>query len=103
MTPVRVSASALRDLKSGTSHYAAVAGPPVAARFVDAWGECLLLMAEYPEAGSPRLGSELGATDIRTLPLRGFPYLAFYRFTQRGITVLRILHSARDIPATLRP
>ncbi|MEY4983434.1 MAG: hypothetical protein RIR62_1700 [Pseudomonadota bacterium] len=103
MIAVRFSGPARRDLKDATVHYSAVAGQSVAARFVDAWTECRVLLSTYPEAGSPRFGVALGAPDIRSLPLRGFPYLVFYRIGPQGIMVLRILHSARDIPATLRP
>lgn len=49
-------------------------------------------LAERPEAG--RINSDLGA-EIRSFPVDR--YLVFYRPTQTTLTVLRILHAARDI------
>ena len=49
-------------------------------------------------ASFPRLGIQLGNSNIRKLRIRGTPYLLFYRIVGDGIFVLRVLHAARDIP-----
>ncbi len=54
--------------------------------------ERFVSIAKMPEIG--RLREEFGKG------LRSFPegnYLIFYRLTSRGIEILRVLHSARDI------
>lgn len=40
------------------------------------------------------------ARDVRFWPIKGFEnYLIFYRPTDRGIEMVRVLHGARDINA----
>ena len=40
--------------------------------------------------------------DLRSWPVRGFPYLVFYAERGDRIDILRLLHTARDIPESLR-
>jgi hypothetical protein len=39
--------------------------------------------------------------NLRIWPLRGFPHLILYTVSIERVHVERLLHSARDIPATL--
>jgi toxin ParE1/3/4 len=103
MTELRVSPAALADLEDLTLHYLDVAGLLVAGRFNDAWLDAQVLLGEHPLAGSGRVGALVGNPDLRALPFRGFPYLIFYRTLGDEVFILRILHTARDIPASLRP
>lgn len=65
----------------------------VALRFLDKIDAKLKFLAQHPLAGETR--PELAA-DIRSFPVGN--YVIFYRSSDDGIDVLRILHGARDIP-----
>lgn len=54
------------------------------------------MLADQPRAGRER--PELGA-DLRSFPVAG--YLIFYRHSSTALTVVRILHTARDITPNL--
>ncbi len=59
------------------------------------------LLGEQPLAGPER--PELAPAPIRILVVRGFPYLLAYELgSGRRTVILRVLHSARDIPPLLR-
>jgi toxin ParE1/3/4 len=83
-------------------HYATEAGPAVAVRFLSALDEALRFIREFPGAGSPRYAKDTGHPDLRVWRLKKFPILLFYRQTVTGVEVLRILHAARGMPASLR-
>lgn len=100
---VPLASDAKADAARITRHYASEAGPAVARQFVSALRAARQHVRQYPESGSPRFADITGLDRLRCWPLRGFPYLLFYRDGPEGIEVLRILHSARDIPSTLRP
>jgi toxin ParE1/3/4 len=69
----------------------------VALRFLDSIGQKLLLYATQPEMGERR--PDLG-DDVRYFPVGN--YVVFYRPTEAGIEVLRVLHGNRDIPSAWR-
>jgi toxin ParE1/3/4 len=54
------------------------------------------LLRSYPEAAQPR--PEFGR-DIRTIPIGR--YIIVLRVTVEKVTVLRVLHGARDLPKLL--
>ena len=73
-----------------------------AERFLSAAEEAFARLSEMPRMGavrpvrSPRLGR------IRQWSIRGFEkHLIFYRETEAGIEVIRVLHSARDVRRVL--
>ena len=70
----------------------------VAEHFIGQSQETVQRATDFPSLGSPRLARVLSSLDVRCLPLDGFPYLVFYVETAGGIEVIRVLHSARDIP-----
>jgi len=55
------------------------------------------LLERFPEAAQPR--PEFGR-DIRTIPIGR--YIVILRVTTPKVVVLRILHSARDLPKVLK-
>jgi toxin ParE1/3/4 len=69
----------------------------VALRFLDKIDAKLKFLAKHPLAGEAR--AEL-AVNVRSFPVGS--YVIFYRPSEGGIEVLRILHGARDIPRILR-
>ncbi len=68
-----------------------------AERLVDTIEASIGTLLEFPGAGRLRAFRSPRAQDIRTWVVRGFPYLIAYRATPSQITVLRILHGARDL------
>ena len=68
-------------------------------RFLDAIERCTDLMAEFPKGGS---AWDFVGRGIRRWNVAGFPYGLFYRFDGQQVVILRVLHSARDVPGTLR-
>lgn len=52
------------------------------------------LIARHPEAAQ-RLEQR---PDVRRLPLARFPYVLYYEVARDQVTVLRILHGAREQP-----
>jgi toxin ParE1/3/4 len=56
------------------------------------------VLRDFPESAERR--PEFGP-DIRTIPIGR--YIAFVRVTVQKVTVLRILHGARDLPRVMKP
>lgn len=102
MTPQALPLRAKADATSIFEYYRKEAGTPVSLRFLAALDEALRFVSAFPAAGSPRYAAETGHTDLRVWRLKGFPFLVFYREAAAGVEVLRILHAARDTPASLR-
>lgn len=77
--------------------------PDAAERFLDACEHTFELLARNPRAG--RLRPELGS---KRLTVRSFPvhrnqaYLVIYRVARVGVVIIRVLHGARDLGASLR-
>ena len=100
--PVVLRERARRDVDEAVEHYLTEAGAKVASAFVDALEYALRSIAERPGSGSPRLGHELNMPGLRFVSTGSFPYLVFYVERAREVDVWRVLHGARDVPASLR-
>ena len=98
---VVISPRAQRDVDELAAAYVDGAGLDIAQRFVDALADAFDLMARNPGIGSPRYGLLLNLPGVRCWPLRPWPQVIFYVERQRTIDVIRVLHGARDIPASL--
>jgi len=70
--------------------------PKGAARIIGEIYAGFSMLADQPRAGRER--PELGA-ELRSFPIAG--YLIFYRHGPATLTVVRILHAARDITPDL--
>ena len=91
-----------RDARDAVDHYGAEAGERVALGLVDAIQAALRAIAARPWAGSPRYGHALNLPGLRSWPLKGYPYLVFYREGDDHIDLWRLLHTRRDIPVSLQ-
>ncbi len=98
-----LSHDARLDAAGIVRYYSAEAGADVALRFSAALRAGVEQLRAFPESGSTRFASVTGIVGLRALPLQGFPYLIFYRVEGNTPMILRILHTARDIPSSLRP
>jgi toxin ParE1/3/4 len=80
--------------------YIAADNPSAAVRFMDAVDETVQSLVEMPGAGRPREFDHPALAGMRSRQVKDFEnYLVFYRPTDAGIEVLRVLHGARDIDA----
>ena len=90
------------DVAAAVDHLVDQGATKAALNFVDALEDATVLIGEHPRLGSTRLGSEVGIPELRTTAVRMFPYLVFYTNDDDAVRVHRVLHTARDIPSTLR-
>jgi toxin ParE1/3/4 len=102
MNDVTISPAAEADLQSITDHYLREGEVTLALKFLAAWDTWMRHIEAFPESGSPRLARDLMAPGIRVWPVSGFPQLGFYQVQDRRVTVVRVFHGARDIPAIFR-
>lgn len=72
--------------------------PAVAIRFLDAVEATVALLAEVPDMGLLCQFDSPKAEGLRVWPVRGFKnHLVFYREIPGGISIIRVLHGARNI------
>ena len=100
--PVVPRRAASRDVEETVDYLAREAGLEAALRFIDAFEAACEHISTHPASGSPRFGWELDRPGLRVWPVKGFGYLAFYCEDDDFIDLWRVLHGARDIPASLR-
>lgn len=92
----------MADIDQIIAHYLEEAPASVAQSFIDALEQAYLLIGQLPSSGSPRIGRQQRLPGVRSWPLSGFPYVAFYVEQDNHIDLWRVLHTARDIPESLR-
>ena len=96
---VHVRPRARRDIDD-IADYLARQRTDAGRRFYDAAQRTFRRLASMPLVGVPRTFENSPITDLRSWRIRGFPnFLVFYRPTDDGIEVIRVLHGARDIEA----
>jgi len=100
--PLVLSERARRDLVSIIDVYTAEASFDVARSFSSALRAEFDHIGRFPASGSPRFAPTVGVRDVRSWPVSGFPYLFFYAERGDRIDILRVLHTAGDIPTSLR-
>jgi toxin ParE1/3/4 len=92
-----------RDLDDQADYLEAQAGMETARRFYLAAREIFAKLLEMPEMGTPRIFDNPELSGLRSWPVRGFEkHLIFYRTSEGGIEVLRVLHGARDLESILQ-
>ena len=99
--PVVPSNQANLDIVEAAEHYFSEGGERLADRFTDALKAAFDVISRHPGIGSPRYAHEIEMEGLRSWKLTGFPYIALYIERGEAIEVIRVLHGARDIPATL--
>ena len=88
---------AVEDLR-GLFDYLAADSLAVALRFLESAMETFNWLATTPGAGNPCALTGSRTVDVRRWDIPGFPnHLIFYRPTEAGVDVLRVLHGARDL------
>ena len=97
MFAIYITDSAASDLEEIWDFHFLKAGEVVASDLIDDMLGRLNVLAAQPRSGRerPELGSE-----VRALILDS--YLAFYMLDARTVTILRILHGARDVDRIMK-
>lgn len=97
MKPVIFKPAAKRDL-ADIADYIAVDNPRRAVTFIEELEQRCIALAKAPH--TPRHFPQLGA-DAHILPYLN--YIIIYRILSTEISIVRILHGARDIMALIAP
>ncbi|MCY3557391.1 MAG: type II toxin-antitoxin system RelE/ParE family toxin [Chloroflexi bacterium] len=100
--PLLLSEPARQDFISIVDFYTAEASFDVARSFRNALRAEFDHIGQFPASGSTRYGPTVDVRGLRSWPVRDFPYLVFYAERGDRIDIHRILHTARDIPTSLR-
>jgi plasmid stabilization system protein ParE len=91
--------AARRDLFHTSEYLNREVSLQLAERFLMALDHTIQQIAGFPYAGSLFPVRRIRALEIRRWPVKEFPrYLIYYAVGARKVTLLRILHSARDLP-----
>ena len=98
-----LSGRAETDLTNQYRWYLDNATPAVAERFLAAFDETLSQLSHLPTLGRPRRFRSPELRGIRSLRLsQGFEaLLVFYRSSDTGISIERVMHGARDLERRL--
>ena len=94
---VRYDANAIRDLTEIRAYLTSRYGSQSAGRVVKRLRECVRRQCEIPKAGTPR--PEYGENCRFVVEP---PYVIYYDYDGRMLSVLRILHQSRDRDAIMR-
>ena len=100
--PIVVRALAQRDIDTILDRYWFDASPQVARAYAVALRQAFQHLSRFPLTGSSRYSRRSPLCDLRGWPVQGFPYLVFYVEEEFSVDIYRILHTARDIPSSLR-
>jgi plasmid stabilization system protein ParE len=100
MKPYDLAEPARLDLRA-IKQYLQVAPRSSQTRIISGLRAGFRRAADFPRSGRPEpdYWTELGG-EVRCVVVR--PYLIFYRLETSPITIVAILHGARDIPSILR-
>jgi toxin ParE1/3/4 len=103
MTEVYFFPRAREDLLDQATYLAEHASLEIAERFLTAAETSASRLAEMPRIGHVWRGTRRETQEgVRVWTVEGFPrILIFYRVDASVVAVLRILHSARDLPPLL--
>lgn len=88
------------DVLAALDYYIANAAE-YALSFIDDLEQAYSHISQYPASGSTRYAHELNIPALRVWAYIKFTYLIFYVEYPNQIEVWRVLHSSRDIPASL--
>ncbi|MBM3601277.1 MAG: type II toxin-antitoxin system RelE/ParE family toxin [Alphaproteobacteria bacterium] len=99
MIPAELSPAARRDLL-GAIRWIARDNPSAARALRVAIASAARQIGTHPMVGVVR--PELADEPYRFVPLTGFPYIIVHNAGRTPPLIVRILHSARDLPDVLR-
>jgi toxin ParE1/3/4 len=96
---IKTRSSADRDIEREAINIANYAGVEAGLRFYEACDQAFLLLASQPGMGVVKDFENPIFAGMRMWRLKGFEeYLIFYRPTQSGIEVMRVVNGSRNLP-----
>jgi plasmid stabilization system protein ParE len=100
---VSVSGRAESDLTHQYRWYLDNANSDVAERFLKAFGDTTIKLAQQPGIGWARKFRAPELAGIRSFPIVGrfCVHLIFYRVSGKALSIERVMHGARDLPQRL--
>ena len=76
--------------------------PDASIRFLDAIDHARTELVRFPEIGAIRRFDSPALSGLRVWPIPGFEnWMIFYRIEEDRLTVVRVLHGARELPTAL--
>ncbi|HUD59046.1 MAG TPA: type II toxin-antitoxin system RelE/ParE family toxin [Acetobacteraceae bacterium] len=97
-----IQEAAEQDILRQVEWYAEKGLPDIARRFHGAVLDAIDAMLAMPEAGPPKASANPRLAGLRAWPVKGFDESWIYYLVRPGLlTVVRVLHSKRDIGAIL--
>lgn len=99
--PVIPRARAHRDIEEAIDYYLSQQAEQAALGFIDDLEAAYAHIARHPASGLSRYTHELDLPGLLYWPLSRYPHLVFYLQRDDHIDVWRVLHTSRDIPASL--
>ena len=96
------SDDSIRDVENIARYYLEQKTPATALKFARAVTKTLDVLAVFPEMGAAWESKKTRLQGVRFQNVRGFRnYLIFYRMTEPGLYVERIVDGQRDLEQTL--
>lgn len=95
------STQAQLDVQEALAYYQ-FAAPHAVDAFLNALQRAVAHIQRAPGTGSPRYAIDLDIPGLRFWLLSKFPYGLFYLEQDDQVLVIRLVHMAQDIPASLR-
>jgi plasmid stabilization system protein ParE len=91
--PVRFAAEAAAELDAAATWYHEQR-PGLGAAFIDAVEGALRMVSQWPGSGAPVPGMRVD-TDVRRVPVQGFPYHLPYTVIDDHVRILAVAHDRR--------
>lgn len=100
--PVVLSDAVVSDILEQADWYVAQSGRALAERWEEAVTTAILRVVDRPGAGALCAFESPELSSVRRTTVPRFPkHLMFYRFDEREILILRVVHGARDLERLL--
>lgn len=98
-----ISGRAEAGLTNQYRWYLANAGEQVAERFLAEFDDTVERLVQFPELGRRRRFRDPELAGLRSRAVRGRfgAHLIFYRGSEAGISIERVMHGTRDLPQRL--
>jgi toxin ParE1/3/4 len=94
--------TAFADLRLHAIYLTESAGAPVALRFLEAAEQAFAMLAKNPHLGPAIRFGQSELEGLRYWQIREFKrYLIFYKPSEDGVEILRVLHGMRDLERVL--
>jgi toxin ParE1/3/4 len=97
--PATLSPAANRDIEAAT-RWIAKDNPAAARALRSSVARAAMIIGEHRYVGTVR--PEIVSAPYRLLALTGFPYVIIYNAERTPLRIIRVLHSARDLPEVVR-